>query len=1144
MAIDFKHDRQFGSDINFQIKKKLERRQKTKQMPGPGESMQEAHQSGMWRHGGKEGSDSQMSTRSPWIRMWCAVQTYILEDDDEATRKARSETEPLIKAGETVKKKKPKDIRIYQIGNNVFRDYSKNNTWFDSQVEKIVDLADGDDSARISTIGGGQLTENQFMKPSAGIKSLTSTYLGDTGLSRETVVNFTVNNIYDYDNIILPYFLRPGSKVFIDYGWNTSNVYDQRDYIVRKAGGGIKADEDLETAIFKNESGGILHDAEGDMDTVVGLVTNFDAKANKTGGFDCTVTIISTNYALIDHNQTNGADIADIISTKVTQRLWDFVSKKLNLEELENEDLFNDDEFKSLLAYSIGYGTKGSWVDFKAPDEEDWFNMAEGDNNVLYAIPDEAYQSGIHYQLLEDVHYANVELKTTQRQDCGTSRKKIEAEFQRCIHNVPQNWKDNGWLTYMPQQDQYKLCKKMQEDMMDEFLKCQKSGKTSAELIVKDRNKKETNLPPVDENLFISLGTLEQILNDHLGFTAESADDTSIKFDLTSAYVNYNYWQSLKQRVLRQKEIIPFILPTFNWTGDTDALLYNKVKAADIFVSLKYVTQAFRNRSEVKLALQDLLDEFSAFSAGTNDFKLTAGGLENKIMLMDRNVTIQKGETLDERDAFKDLDFDDYFVFNVYGPDSIVTQFDLSMNLQNDNLKNAMAIKSMDYGKRLFVLNDKIRQDLALKELTRGIDESDNSDYYYEHLPNYTADNANETIIGSLKQQSVNESYGQYTTIPAKEYNELYMSHILAQIYQNGKQGNAYWKNFYDYPELQHLMNHKIGDNDTGRKICSQYYNDFDAEYCWHEVIIPPNEAWNIASLPKDVDRKIPMPGTVIIIESPNASYAQSRGGKIKPGNSSLNSNIVNKKTPSASNKSNQMIVGEDEFPPVLYADSIAEYFDYKVRIEDAEYEYNLEPIDIPYTLNLTIHGIAGILPTNAINVDYLPKNYKDRVYFVITKVKQTINAGKWETELECAMRYRSNQEWKHIDWYRPKIQMNKSVLESLGFKKQDIENIYALPLEWWTVYPGFSGNVQAEGFWDKRKVCTGPQDTSCGYKKHPSSPPGEALMVAGNCTFDTHNAVWYCTWREGWDAEPAPPSGQTGNTAVEGGGEEELPPT
>lgn len=58
-----------------------------------------------------------------------------------------------------------------------------------------------------------------------------------------------------------------------------------------------------------------------------------------------------------------------------------------------------------------------------------------------------------------------------------------------------------------------------------------------------------------------------------------------------------------------------------------------------------------------------------------------------------------------------------------------------------------------------------------------------------------------------------------------------------------------------------------------------------------------------------------------------------------------------------------------------------------------------------PVELSLTIDGISGFRFGDIITVDYLPKNYRDAMVFVVTKVEHDISDNDWQTSLTVQAR-------------------------------------------------------------------------------------------------------------------------------------------
>ena len=76
---------------------------------------------------------------------------------------------------------------------------------------------------------------NLYLKPSAGVTSLTTKTMGSLGVIKSTTVEFVVHNFKDFQDIFLPYFLRPGARIIIDYGWtfpgDSNPLYDLKDIV-------------------------------------------------------------------------------------------------------------------------------------------------------------------------------------------------------------------------------------------------------------------------------------------------------------------------------------------------------------------------------------------------------------------------------------------------------------------------------------------------------------------------------------------------------------------------------------------------------------------------------------------------------------------------------------------------------------------------------------------------------------------------------------------------------------------------------------------------------------------------------------------------------------------------------------------------
>ena len=55
------------------------------------------------------------------------------------------------------------------------------------------------------------------------------------GAIKKANINFRVYNMGDFHNIYERYFLKPGALLFLDFGWDTGNIYDPEKLIPGRA---------------------------------------------------------------------------------------------------------------------------------------------------------------------------------------------------------------------------------------------------------------------------------------------------------------------------------------------------------------------------------------------------------------------------------------------------------------------------------------------------------------------------------------------------------------------------------------------------------------------------------------------------------------------------------------------------------------------------------------------------------------------------------------------------------------------------------------------------------------------------------------------------------------------------------------------
>ena len=287
------NSRIFGSDIPENVKQKLKIRQKLAGGINPNESID----LDSYTTNAPDGKHGDLSSRTPMARLWTAVQIQKhvtanppvkYDVDDEFTEK---DNHIYVKEGDKiVEREVTKHERIvYEIGNH--------NVNIKSKVpnERIEDNPSGVNNVNRILPNVYESNQNEFFKPPAGITSISSTTEGPLGAIKKTTINFSVHNFHDYDKIYSKYFLKPGALLFADFGWDTAKLYDPRNLIFEDLNGG----NSLEDILYG--TGGAVTLSNGDLETVVGYVTTYDAKIKENGSVECSVEIVSKNSALINH---------------------------------------------------------------------------------------------------------------------------------------------------------------------------------------------------------------------------------------------------------------------------------------------------------------------------------------------------------------------------------------------------------------------------------------------------------------------------------------------------------------------------------------------------------------------------------------------------------------------------------------------------------------------------------------------------------------------------------------------------------------------------------------------------------------------------------------------------------------------------
>ena len=239
--------RVFGSDLDPNIKNKLYARQLFAEKSKPNESLEfhdiDGHQVNLFDAlggvnfpiGNKEGSLLDLSSRTPWVRMWTSVELFIHTEAIYGPEHGKTGYVGTGEVGgaytaqyEKKKKIKIKDIKreesinsleskVYVVGNHILNTFSSGDNLFDP-IFPGKSTAESSIGVKAEDIFKDELQSNDFMKPQSGITSVSSQTEGIIGAIKRTTVNFTVHNFQDFQNIYSKYFLKPGALIFLDFG--------------------------------------------------------------------------------------------------------------------------------------------------------------------------------------------------------------------------------------------------------------------------------------------------------------------------------------------------------------------------------------------------------------------------------------------------------------------------------------------------------------------------------------------------------------------------------------------------------------------------------------------------------------------------------------------------------------------------------------------------------------------------------------------------------------------------------------------------------------------------------------------------------------------------------------------------------------
>lgn len=697
----------FGSDIDDRVKNKLSSYQ-AESAGNSQKNIEDRFDSNNVNHLESLGDLSYnfegaggLSGRTPWIRMWTGIENKVKLKNPLVGGHTEEEWQSmglLQKTNQANKFNGPNALQTPTSSPPSSQEINYDYWVTDSINKQVYQLGTNDleilNQSISDTMGDlvdGSSDGNKHFSIQPGITNLSSNSQGPLGLTRKTTVNFIIQNPHDFDAIYSRYFLRTGALIFVDFGWDTAKLtasdsgrfplYDPIGLLEGVSGG-----TGIEELVYGDN--GVVEMAGGDMETLVGYVTDFSSTLNEAGYFDCSITISSKNSALINSDTVanNGKEqYLERIDAEIINMAARFYGEEYTFLDVNKNysthDIEEWNKYARLFAAKQFYNYNSRKIQIS--------RESVGTGVYFYGLSAEARKAGfdddnsdkifISFGLMEDVLF-NSNLAIGSNEDILSSisknftsrfnssntfvrwdenlNKAIEqgAHASRPIFMYPSDWKDKTYNTIQGKSPQDRL----------------------------------------DEN------------GVHIGHMAV---DTSVSDEDKTApgYEQLNWSQLDKSK--------------------------NRIPLRELFVRLDIIKDALLTNDSVEVAMKEILDAINTDSFNIFNLSMhTINKSESEIAVIDRNLLeITNPSGLLNSSAY----FDNMFIFKPGSESSIVSNFSLNMNTPKGKMQSMMAIQSSSPEDNLFPYSTDIADQLGLYSL--NIDPQ-NTSVGFGYLPETSKD--------------------------------------------------------------------------------------------------------------------------------------------------------------------------------------------------------------------------------------------------------------------------------------------------------------------------------------------------------------------------------------------------------------------
>ena len=569
-----------------------------------------------------------------------------------------------------------------------------------------------------------ELRNNQLLKPQSGITSISSETEGAMGLIKKTEVKFLVHNFEDFDRIYSRYFLKPGAQVFIDFGWSDIiNLYQPEELLdFQKYNlGGVQ--EFLYGEPDRGQVEGFITKNQGNVETLFGVVTDYSSKIMKNGSVECSMTVNSSNDALLSF----GLDRKRVIRLKA---MLERGLVYLGLRQITDETAakYSENEFWGYtdieqLTYSPNQDNSAKEIDtyeknLKALAMKELSGRngpgAQSTRTGIYVDGYDAEEVYISWGLFEDL-IINSEF--------GFGSTQAEIEQGRGIEvKIDSSNSFTRWHKQLVDRGQVLL--NTPEDP-PVFLFPEMWG---------DFDNPTKNFPEKSDSSwlmdFFNLNDVGRMIKDLAGSGFGSYSFQKGKFP-ESGYID-------DDKIQYQEDV------------ET-----KRIPIRECFIHVGTIVKAFEEAETVRKALLEIVEKINEDSDGFFGWKVVLGDTDAQMKIIDEAFAL--GDDLMK----KVVDDNPWFTFEVQSSQSMVKDYDLEFKLPKGSLGDMYAIQGMSHGNSLFAVAPEVSDlarlvgtdeefmsiiyepDLGSLRLDELLNKHNNSDeeYIYETMENIISSN-------------------------------------------------------------------------------------------------------------------------------------------------------------------------------------------------------------------------------------------------------------------------------------------------------------------------------------------------------------------------------------------------------------------